>query len=127
MNPNDRKYTKSHEWIKIHHDEALVGVTDYAQDAMGDVTFVELPARGTELVAGEECGVVESVKAASDLYSPVDGTVTDVNTSLEDAPELINQDPYEDGWMFKLRNIDKRQLNALMSAEEYQASLGGNS
>ncbi len=127
MNPSDRKYTKSHEWIKFEDDEAVVGVTDYAQDAMGDVTFVELPALGGDLKAGDECGVVESVKAASDLYSPVNGQVGDVNTALEDSPELINQDPYEDGWMFKLRNVDKSQIDALMSSEEYEASLEGDS
>ncbi|MFT5239521.1 MAG: glycine cleavage system H protein [Candidatus Promineifilaceae bacterium] len=123
MNPSDRKYTKSHEWIKVEDDEAIVGITDYAQEAMGDVTFVELPSVGTSFTKASDCGVIESVKAASDLYCPVDGTIADVNVSLEDAPELINQDPYEDGWLLKLRDFDAAQVDALMTADEYTASL----
>ena len=127
MNPSDRKYTKSHEWIKVEDGEAVVGITDYAQEAMGDVTFVELPSIGASFPKAGDCGVVESVKAASDLYCPVDGTIADVNASLEDAPELINQDPYEDGWLLKLRDFDESQVAELMTADEYKASLDQDS
>jgi glycine cleavage system H protein len=122
MSPNDRKYTKSHEWVKLEEDFVVVGISDYAQDAMGDVTFVELPSAGSDVVQGEECGVVESVKAASDIISPLSGIVSEVNISLEDAPELINQDPYEDGWMFKIKKFEKASYKALMDAAEYDAS-----
>jgi glycine cleavage system H protein len=127
MNPSDRKYTKSHEWIKVEEGEAIVGITDYAQEAMGDVTFVELPSVGASFSKAADCGVIESVKAASDLYCPVGGTIGDVNASLEDAPELINQDPYEDGWLLKLRDFDEAQIAELMTADEYKASLDQDS
>ena len=127
MTPNDRRYTKSHEWIKIEEDVAIVGITDYAQDAMGDVTFIETPPPGTEVAQGEECGVVESVKAASDLFSPINGIVSETNIILEESPELINQDPYEDGWMFKIKNFDRAEYKALMNAAAYDASLNADS
>lgn len=119
--PADLKYVDTHEWIKVEGDTATVGVTDFAQDQLGDVTFVELPAVGDSLKAGGGMGSVESVKAASDLYSPVSGEVIEVNAELEVSPDLVNSDPYGKGWMLKVRlsgNADK-----LLSAEEYKALL----
>ncbi len=121
MTPDDRQYSKSHEWIRIEGDLAVVGITDYAQDAMGDVTFVELPAAGAALAQGGESGVIESVKAASDVYAPVTGTIAEVNTALEDQPELLNSDPYGEGWIFKLKDVDAAQVQQLYSAADYDA------
>jgi len=103
MNPTDLKYAKSHEWAKIEGDVATVGITHFAQEQLGDLTFVDLPKVGATLTAGAEMGSVESVKAASELYSPVSGTVTAVNEALEGAPEAVNQDPYVAGWMIKVK------------------------
>ena len=103
MNPTDLKYAKSHEWAKIEGDVATVGITHFAQEQLGDLTFVDLPKVGATLTAGSEMGSVESVKAASELYSPVSGTVTAVNEALEGAPEAVNQDPYVAGWMIKVK------------------------
>ncbi|MFT4612919.1 MAG: glycine cleavage system H protein [Bacteroidia bacterium] len=119
--PNELKYAKSHEWARLEEDGSItIGITDHAQDALGDVVFVELPDVGATLAAADEAGVVESVKAASDIYAPVSGEVTAVNDRLEDAPETVNADPYNDGWFFKLRPTDTSELEALMSAEDYQ-------
>ena len=121
MTPGDRKYSKSHEWVKITGDLAVVGITDHAQTALGDITFVDLPAIGTQVEAGKECGAIESVKAASDLCAPVSGKVVEVNTALEKAPEKINKNPYEDGWLFKLKGVNAEQANSLMGASDYDA------
>ncbi|RMA80217.1 glycine cleavage system protein GcvH [Umboniibacter marinipuniceus] len=118
--PAELKYIDSHEWIRIEGDFAVVGVTDHAQDSLGDVVFVELPEVGAELGQGDESGVVESVKAASDIYSPLSGEVVEVNGLLEDAPETVNESPYEDGWFYKLRITDASELEGLLDAAAYQ-------
>ncbi|WP_148415211.1 glycine cleavage system protein GcvH [Haloferax sp. KTX1] len=118
--PDDRKYLESHEWTTTEGDAVKIGISDFAQDELGDVVFVELPAEGDELVAGEEFGVVESIKAVSDLYAPVSGTVTAVNEELFDAPELLNDDPYGDGWMLELEPADESEFDDLLSPEEYR-------
>jgi glycine cleavage system H protein len=123
MTPDDRKYTKSHEWIKVEVDIAVVGITDHAQEEMGDITFVELPSLGESVEAGTECAVIESVKAASDILAPVAGEIVEVNQALEEAPELVNESAYEDGWLFKMRGFDEDAVEALMDADEYEASL----
>ena len=118
--PTDLRYTKSHEWVRVDDDGiATVGITDHAQELLGDLVFVELPEVGGELGAGSECAVVESVKAASDVFSPVSGEVVEVNEVLAEAPETINQDAYEDGWIFRLRLADPDELDALMDADAY--------
>jgi glycine cleavage system H protein len=123
MTPNDRKYAKSHEWIKIEGNVGLIGITDHAQKALGDITFVEMPAIGKKISAGGTCGVVESVKAASDIYTPVSGEVVAVNKDVDSAPELINQDPYGKGWILKLRIYDAEQLKSLLDAAGYDATV----
>ena len=123
MTPDDRRYTKTHEWIKIEDDVALVGITDYAQEALGDITFVELPTVGDHLEQGGESGVIESVKAASDLNAPIAGTISEVNSLLEESPETINLSPYEDGWLYKLKNFSEEDAQSLMEADQYEASL----
>ena len=115
--PEDLQYTKSHEWVRIEGDTATIGITDHAQDELGDVVFVELPDEGDTFDAGESFGTVESVKAVSDLYTPVGGEVTDVNSALEDAPENINEDPYGEGWIVKVRTSEQADL---LSPEEYE-------
>ena len=115
--PEDLQYTKSHEWVRIEGDTATIGITDHAQDELGDVVFVELPDEGATFDAGESFGTVESVKAVSDLYTPVGGEVVEVNSALEDAPEKINEDPYGEGWIVKLRTSDTADL---LSPEEYE-------
>lgn len=122
--PNELKYAASHEWIRLEADgTAVVGISDHAQDAMGDLVYVELPEVGQELAMGDEAGVVESVKAASDIYAPVAGVVLEVNEALADNPELVNQHPYADGWLFKLKVSDTAELEDLLSAEQYQEQL----
>ena len=122
--PSELKYAKSHEWIKVAADgTALVGITDYAQNSLGDITFVQVPKVGAVLKAGETFGVVESVKAASDVYAPVAGTVVEVNKALEANPEKVNQAPYTDGWMLKLKITDAAQVAALLSASDYEKSI----
>jgi glycine cleavage system H protein len=119
--PSELKYASSHEWARREEDGTVtVGITDHAQDALGDVVFVELPEVGATLAAGDEAGVVESVKAASDIYAPVGGEVIEVNGRLEDEPETVNSDPYHDGWFFKLQPEDLSELENLLSAEDYQ-------
>ena len=118
--PSELKYTKSHEWVRVDDDGiATVGITDHAQELMGDLVFVELPEVGAELGAGAECAVVESVKAASDVYSPVTGEVIEANELLADSPETINQDAYEEGWIYRVRLSDPSELDALMDADAY--------
>ena len=123
--PADLKYAKSHEWLKLESDgTATVGITDYAQSSLGDITFVQLPKVGATLKAGETFGVVESVKAASDLYSPAAGTVIAVNAALDSAPETVNQVPYDGGWMLKLKLADPSAAASLLDATAYSALLG---
>lgn len=119
--PGELRYLSSHEWVRLEEDgvTATVGITDHAQDLLGDVVFVELPEVDAVIAAGEEAGVVESVKAASDIFSPVSGTVIEINEALEDSPELVNSDPYDDGWFFKVRISDADELSTLLGAEEY--------
>ena len=118
--PNDLRYATSHEWARLEPDGTItVGITDHAQDALGDVVYVELPDVGTELAAGQEAGVVESVKAASDIYAPVSGEVIAINEKLADSPDLINADAYHDGWFFKLRPTDSHELDNLLDADGY--------
>ena len=118
--PTELRYAKSHEWIKPAGDgTALVGITDYAQDSLGDITFVQTPKVGAVIAAGQVFGVVESVKAASDLYAPVDFTVVEVNTALDAAPETINRAPYEDGWMLKVQLADPASAGQLLDAAAY--------
>jgi glycine cleavage system H protein len=118
--PTELKYTKDHEWIKfLEDDTAVVGITDYAQTSLGDVTFVELPDEGETFAKGDSFSVVESVKAASDIYLPMDGEVLEINSPLEDSPELINQDPYGEGWLIKFKITDPAGLEELLSAEDY--------
>ncbi len=123
MIPDDCKYMETHEWIKIEETLAAVGITDYAQEALGDITFVELPRPGTVVKKGQACSVVESVKAASDIFAPISGEVAEINNSLEDAPEKINEDPHGDGWIFKLKDFDEHELSGLMNAGAYKAFL----
>jgi len=123
--PSDLKYTREHEWIKDLGDgTALVGITDYAQSSLGDVTFVELPETGDHFDAGDAFGVVESVKAASDLYMPVAGEVVERNDALESAPEKVNASPYDEAWIVKIRLDDSAQLGGLLSAAEYAGIVG---
>jgi glycine cleavage system H protein len=120
--PTELKFASSHEWARLEEDGTVtVGISDHAQEALGDVVFVELPDAGSSLAAGDEAGVVESVKAASDIYAPIGGEVIAINEQLEDSPETVNTDPYNDGWFFKLKPEDSSELEALMSAEDYQA------
>lgn len=119
MNPTDCKYTKDHEWVRLEGDVALIGITDYAQTELGDVVFVELPEPGAAVTQGETFGVVESVKAASDLYSPVSGTVLQANAALQDSPELVNAEPFGGGWMLRVQPSDPGELDTLMDAAVY--------
>jgi len=119
--PTKLRYLKSHEWVKQEGDVVVVGISDHAQDALGDVVYVELPEVEAECRAGDEIAVVESVKAASDIYAPVAGTVVEVNTILEDSPELVNEAPYADGWFFKIKMSDLAAIESLLTAAEYQA------
>ncbi|MEJ2330448.1 MAG: glycine cleavage system protein GcvH [Gammaproteobacteria bacterium] len=118
--PSDLKYTKSHEWVRDNGDGTVtLGITDHAQELLGDLVFVEVPESGTDVEAGGEIAVVESVKAASDVYSPVTGEVVEANEALADAPESVNDSPYESGWICKIRLSDNSQLEALMDADSY--------
>lgn len=121
--PEGLKYTREHEWIKVEGDKGRVGITHYAQDQLGDVVFVELPKKGRQLRQMESFGVVESVKAVSDLYCPVSGEVLEVNSELERKPELVNTDPYKAGWMILVKITQAKDLDNLLSASEYAAYL----
>ena len=127
--PSDLKFLDSHEWVKVDDNTVIVGISDHAQNELGEVVFVELPAIGDEFVSGDEAAVVESVKAASEVYTPLSGEVIEVNEALEENPEFVNTSPYEDGWFFKLRVSDEnlRSIDSLMTAEEYSSMLDGNS
>ena len=121
QNPPELYYAKTHEWVRREEDGTVtVGITEHAQDALGDVVYVETPEVGDSIAAGDQAGVVESVKAASDIYAPLTGEVVATNEGLEDAPETVNSDAFNDGWFFKLQPQDIRELDALMSAEEYE-------
>lgn len=120
MTPEDSRYAKSHEYVHVEGDTGTVGITDYAQKELGDVVFVELPTVGTQLDAGDELGSIESVKAVSELFTPVSGEVIEVNERLRDNPELVNTDPYGDGWMVRIRMTDGSEVDELMNAEEYE-------
>lgn len=122
--PSDLRYTRSHEWVRDEGDGVVtVGITDHAQEQLGDMVFVELPEVGAGYAAGDACAVVESVKAASDVYAPIDGEIVEVNEALADSPELVNQDPYGDGWLFKMKPADGAAADELMDAETYAAWL----
>lgn len=125
--PEEFKYTEEHEWVMVEEEIAVIGISDFAQDALGDVVFVELPEVGAVLEAGKAFGVVESVKAVSDIYAPISGTVEEINEDLIEAPEIINTSPYVDGWMIKIRMTDAADADALMSSEEYQALIAEES
>ena len=127
--PSDLKFLDSHEWVKVDDNTVIVGISDHAQNELGEVVFVELPAIGDEFVSGDEAAIVESVKAASEVYTPLSGEVIEVNEALEESPELVNTSPYEDGWFFKLRVSDENlgSIDSLMTAEEYSSMLDGNS
>jgi len=121
MYPNEFRYTREHEWVSIDGDTATVGITDHAQDQLGDVVFVELPQLGVRTQSMQSFGTVESVKAVSDVYSPLTGQVTEVNETLVDAPEKLNESPHGDGWLIKLQIEDRTEIDTLMTAEAYQA------
>ena len=121
--PDDCRYLDSHEWVRQADDTVTIGISDFAQDELGDVVFVELPEEGAELTADEDFGVVESIKAVSDIYAPVSGTVTAVNDALRDEPELVNEDPYGDGWLLAVDPADESELDDLLSPEEYGAQI----
>ena len=123
MIPDNLKYNESHEWVKPEDSIATIGITDYAQSEIQDIVYVELPEVGTELTQKTEFGVIESVKAAFDLYAPVGGEVIEVNESLLDAPEQVNESPYDDGWFLKIRITDPGELDALLDADNYQAHI----
>jgi glycine cleavage system H protein len=121
MYPENFRYTKEHEWVRVEGDTGTVGITDHAQNELGDIVYVDLPKAGTKVEAGRSLGSVESVKAVSDIYSPVSGEVIEVNQALADAPEKLNQDAHGEGWLVKIRLSDPEQVNRLMSAVQYQA------
>jgi glycine cleavage system H protein len=123
--PLDLKYAKSHEWVRVNGDVATVGITDHAQHELTDVVFVELPEVGRKIKAGEACAVVESVKTASDIYSPVGGEITEINQAVVDDPALVNSEPYEDGWFYRVKLSDPADLNALMGPEQYKGQISG--
>lgn len=119
--PEDLRYTSDHEWIKVNGKEATIGITDHAQEEMTDVVFVELPSKGAAVGSGDAIAVVESVKTASDIYAPINGTVSDINTEVENDPSVINSSPYEEGWIFKLLIDDEAELEELLDAAGYEA------
>lgn len=119
--PSGLKYSREHEWVRVEGNIAVIGITDFAQAELGDVVYVELPEVGTEVEANNTFGVVESVKAVSDLFAPVSGVVIEANTTLEDQPELVNSEPYEDGWMIRVEMKDESELNDLLEADSYRA------
>ena len=123
--PSELKYAKSHEWVRVSGDTAVVGITDHAQHELTDVVFVELPEVGRKVKAGEACAVVESVKTASDIYSPITGEVIEVNNAVSDNPALVNTAPYTEGWFYKVKLSHTAELSALMDAAQYSAQIGG--
>ena len=125
--PDDLKYSKEHEWVRVDGDQATIGITAFAQEQLGDVVFVELPEKGARVRQHASLGVVESVKAASDVYAPISGEVLERNVKVIESPELVNSQPYGDGWMVKVRLADKGELAALLSPEDYRAHIGESS
>jgi len=123
--PSDLKYAKSHEWVRVSGDVATIGITDHAQHELTDVVFVELPQVGKKFKAGEACAVVESVKTASDIYSPVSGQVTEVNKAVADNPSLVNTEPYAGGWFYKVKLSNAAEANSLLTPEQYKGQIGG--
>jgi glycine cleavage system H protein len=124
MNPTDRRYSKEHEWVLIEGEgHAVVGITQYAQDQLGDVVYVDLPDTGVTVEQFQKLGEIESVKAVSDLFSPLSGEIVEANKELESKPELVNEDPYAGGWMVRMAGVDQAQLDNLLSAEEYESYL----
>ena len=124
MNPTDRRYSKEHEWVLIEGEgQAIVGITQYAQDQLGDVVYVDLPDAGVTVEQFQKLGEIESVKAVSDLFSPLSGEIVEANEELEQKPELVNEDPYSGGWMVRMAGVDQAQLDNLLSAEEYESYL----
>jgi len=119
----EKKYTKEHEWVEVDGDTATVGITNHAQESLGDIVFIDLPTVGKEVKSNEELCVIESVKAASDIYAPIDGEVIEINNNLNDDASIVNQDPEKDGWIFKMKIANPNQYNNLMSLDEYLASL----
>jgi glycine cleavage system H protein len=124
VNPADRRYTTEHEWVKPEGEHYLVGITAFAQDQLGDIVYVELPKVGDRIEAGKTFGVIESVKTASDLYAPVSGEVVEVNTELVDQPQNVNDDPYESGWMLKVRASQADEIEKLLTADQYSEQTG---
>ena len=122
--PSDFRYARTHEWVRVSGDTATVGITDHAQHELTDVVFVELPAVGRQVKAGEACAVVESVKTASDIYSPVSGQIVEVNQAAVDNPALVNSEPYGSGWFYKIKLSNPAELNNLLSPEAYAAQIG---
>ncbi len=122
--PADLRYTAEHEWVRVESDRARVGITAYAQDALGDIVFVTLPDTGAQLTAGQPCGEVESTKSVSDIYAPLSGAVLSVNPALEGTPELVNSDPYGEGWMFEISPVDPEGVAALLDVEQYRERIG---
>ncbi len=123
MIPKDRKYTESHEWVKLEDGLAVIGITEHAQKELGDITFVELEEAGETKQRGEECGEIESVKAASDIYAPIGGEIAEANPELEEKPQLVNQSPFEQGWLLKLKNFKQEELDELMDPASYEQML----
>ena len=119
---SEKKYTKEHEWVEVEGDTATVGITNHAQESLGDIVFIDLPTVGKEVKSNEELCVIESVKAASDIYAPIDGEVVEINNNLNDDASIVNQDPEKDGWIFKMKISDPSQYNSLMTLDEYLAS-----
>jgi len=122
--PDELKYTEEHEWIRVEGDEIVVGVTDFAQSELGDVVFIELETEGENLSIGDTFGTIEAVKTVSDLYMPVDGQVVKVNPALEETPELVNSEPFGEGWMIRIRPSDPSQLDDLIPADQYRSMIG---
>jgi glycine cleavage system H protein len=122
--PEELRYTEDHEWVRIEGDVAVVGITDHAQQALGEITYVDVPAVGKQVKQGAELAAVESAKAAADIYAPLSGTVGEVNSALEDSPEAVNADPYGEGWICKLKGLDLRELDGLLTAEQYRELAG---
>jgi glycine cleavage system H protein len=122
-NPSELKYASTHEWARQDDDLIVTGISDHAQESLGDLVYIEIPEVGSRVVAGEQAGVVESVKTASDIHAPVSGVVVEINPALEDDPEIINTDPYGAGWIYKIRPDLPAELDALLSADEYEESL----
>ena len=126
MDPNDRRYTVEHEWVKLDGDLAVVGITSFAQDQLGDVVYVELPKVGDRVESMKPFGVIESVKTASDLFAPIGGTIAEVNGQLESEPQLVNDAPYEGGWMIKIQPDDPAEIDTLMTAQQYADQVAGS-